>query len=162
MRNVGDTYTWGSHLGSNFAAGVRSAISAVESAASAVASAAASVLQFSAPDKGPWSGSERGGVTSGLHLGQNFADGMARAIPDVERASLALANAASVDASSTWETGARTYRAVPTASTQRTANGTTNLYIDGAALDASPQIMQAFDVFIDALATQYDLVPKGA
>ena len=162
MRNVGDTYAWGSHLGSNFAAGVRSAISAVESAASAVASAAASVLHFSAPDRGPWSGSERGGVTSGLHLGQNFADGMARAIPDVERASLALANAASVDASSTWETGARTYRAVPTASTQRTANGTTNIYIDGAALDASPQIMQAFDAFIGALATQYDLAPKGA
>lgn len=38
----------------------------------------------------------------------------------------------------------------------------TNIYIDGAALDASPQIMQAFDAFIGALATQYDLVPKGA
>ena len=104
-----DTWTSGLHLGSNFASGIRAAYSTVVSAASAVASAAASSLQFSVPKSGPWSGSEKGGVTSGLHLGQNFANGMVRAIPDVERASLALADAATVDASAAWD--AQTMRA---------------------------------------------------
>ena len=109
MDDVGDTWGWGSDLGQNFAAGISSAWDAVAGAASSLASAAASVLHFSAPDKGPWSGSERGGITSGLHLGQNFAEGMARAIPDVERASLALADAAAMDASAAWD--AQTMRA---------------------------------------------------
>lgn len=104
-----DTWTSGLHLGSNFASGIRAAYSTVVSAASAVASAAASSLQFSVPKSGPWSGSEKGGVTSGLHLGQNFADGMMRSIPEVERASLALADAAAVDASAAWD--AQTMRA---------------------------------------------------
>ena len=88
-----DTYTSGSHLGGNFASGIASAYRSVMSAAKSLASAAAKNLKFSVPKDGPWSGSERGGLTSGLHLGQNFADGMLRAVPDVERASLALASA---------------------------------------------------------------------
>ena len=88
-----DTYTSGSHLGRNFASGIASAYDRVMGAAKSLASAAAKNLKFSVPDDGPWSGSERGGLTSGLHLGQNFADGMMRAVPDVERASLALASA---------------------------------------------------------------------
>ena len=104
-----DTWTSGLHLGSNFASGIRAAYNSVVSAASAVASAAASSLQFSVPRSGPWSGSEKGGVTSGMHLGQNFADGMMRSIPEVERASLALADAATMDASAAWD--AQTMRA---------------------------------------------------
>ena len=105
----GDSWTWGSHLGQNFASGLSSAWDAVCNAASSLASAAADFLGFTAPDKGPWSGSEKGGVTSGMHLGQNFADGMMRSIPEVERASLALADAAAVDASAAWD--AQTMRA---------------------------------------------------
>lgn len=97
-----DTYSSGAHLGQNFAGGLSSAFGVVSRAAAALAGAAAKNLKFSVPDDGPWSGSERGGFTSGLHLGQNFAEGMMAAIPDVERSSLALADAATVDASSTW------------------------------------------------------------
>ena len=130
MRNVGDTWTWGYHLGNNFGSGLRGATDIVARAAARVAAAAKASLGFSVPKDGPWSGSERGGVTSGLHLGQNFADGMARAIPDVERASLALADAATVDASATWKADARAYRAAPPARTARTG-GTVGVTVTG-------------------------------
>ena len=110
-----DTYTSGSHLGGNFASGIASAYDRVMNAAKSLARAAAKNLKFSVPDDGPWSGSERGGLTSGLHLGQNFADGMLRAVPDVERASLALARAS--------RPGASTEAARPAA--QRAAYGVT-------------------------------------
>ena len=97
-----DSWTSGYHLGSNFASGLGSAVDVVAGAAASVAAAAKRNLGFSVPKDGPWSGSERGGFTSGLHLGRNFAEGMMAAIPDVERSSLALADAATVDASSTW------------------------------------------------------------
>ena len=109
MDDVGDTWTWGSHLGQNFASGLGSAVDAVASAANKIAAAAKKRIGFSVPKEGPWSGRERGGFTSGLHLGQNFADGMMRSIPEVERASLALADAAAVDASAAWD--AQTMRA---------------------------------------------------
>lgn len=97
-----DSYTSGYHLGSNFAAGIRGSSGLISRAAAYAAQVAHDQLGFSVPKDGPWSGSEKGGVTSGLHLGQNFAEGMMEAIPDIERASEALADAASVDASSTW------------------------------------------------------------
>lgn len=104
-----DSWTSGYHLGSNFGDGLRGAADIVAGAAASVAAAAKKNLGFSVPKDGPWSGSEKGGYTSGLHLGQNFAEGMSRAIPDVERASLALADAATVDASAAWD--AQTMRA---------------------------------------------------
>ena len=94
MRNVGDMYGSGSHLASNFASGIRSGIGWVASAARAIANRAASILHFSTPDEGPWSGSERGGVTSGMHLAQNFAEGMYRGASDVSGAATYLARAA--------------------------------------------------------------------
>lgn len=106
-----DTYSSGAHLGQNFAGGLSSAFGVVSRAAAALAGAAAKNLKFSVPDDGPWSGSERGGFTSGLHLGQNFAEGMMSAVSDVERASLTMAEAAAVDASATWS--ASPMRAAP-------------------------------------------------
>ena len=106
-----DTYSSGAHLGQNFAGGLSSAFGVVSRAAAALAGAAAKSLKFSVPDDGPWSGSERGGFTSGLHLGQNFAEGMMSAVSDVERASLAMAEVAAVDASATWS--ASPMRAAP-------------------------------------------------
>lgn len=89
-----DSWTSGYHLGSNFVSGLRSAADIVAGAAAKIAEAAKANLGFSVPKEGPWSGSERGGFTSGLHLGQNFAEGMMSAVSDVSRASLALADAA--------------------------------------------------------------------
>lgn len=95
-------YSSGSHLGQQFASGIGSAWSAVKSFASSLVSAAKSVMGFSVPDEGPWSGAEKGGVTSGLHLGQNFARGMAMAGADVQDAALRLAQDADIDAAGTF------------------------------------------------------------
>ena len=158
MDDVGDMWSSGNHLANNFANGIAAAREVVLGAAQSIANSVASILQFSVPESGPWSGRERGGFTSGLHLGEKFADGMMRAVPAVERASLALADAAYVaDRSAGHRSWARPYAASGAA-----PQTVYNIYVDGASLDASPQIMQAFDAFIDALATQYDLVPNGA
>lgn len=92
LQSVGDdAYTWGSHLVSNFASGISGMVGSVANAARAVADKAASLLHFTQPDEGPWSGSERGGITSGKHLAQNFANGITAGIPDVYSASESLA-----------------------------------------------------------------------
>lgn len=90
MSAVGDMYSSGSHLASNFAAGISAGIGWVAQAARDIANKAASILHFSTPDEGPWSGSERGGVTSGLHLAQNFAAGLSSGAGEVRAAATAL------------------------------------------------------------------------
>lgn len=94
--NYGNSYEWGTHLAGNFASGISAGLGWVSSAARGIANAAANILHFSVPDEGPWSGSERGGMTSGLHLAQNIASGMMSGIPSVERAALSVAGAATI------------------------------------------------------------------
>ena len=126
----GDAWQWGNHLSGNFAAGIRAASGLVSGAAGFIAYTAKSILGFSTPDDGPWSGSEKGGYTSGLHLGENFAAGMMAAVPGVRSASDALAEAARPDS----------YRPA-TAAPRSGGSGASqviNVYIDGARLAASP------------------------
>lgn len=127
----GNSWQWGNHLGGNFASGIRAASGLVSGAASFIASAAKSILGFSTPDDGPWSGSEKGGYTSGLHLGENFAAGMMAAVPGVRSASDALAGAARPDS----------YRPAATAPRPGGAGASQviNVYIDGARLAASSE-----------------------
>ena len=93
MQNAGNSYSWGSHLASNFASGIRSGISWVSNAAWSVVQAAKNAMGFSVPKEGPWSGAERGGETSGLHLAQNFASGMLKGEGAVSDAARRLASA---------------------------------------------------------------------
>lgn len=127
----GNSRQWGNHMGSNFADGLRAARGLVSGAASFIASTAKSILGFSTPDDGPWSGSEKGGYTSGLHLGENFAAGMMAAVPGVRSASDALAEAARPDS----------YRPAATAPRPGGAGASQviNVYIDGARLAASSE-----------------------
>lgn len=92
--NSGSAHTWGSHLAQNFASGISAGIGWVASAAQGIAARAKSILGFSVPAAGPWSGSEKGGMTSGLHLAQNFAAGMMRGSSNVEQAAAHIAAAA--------------------------------------------------------------------
>lgn len=98
----GDSGQWGRHLASNFADGIRRGIGWVASAASDLLARAKSIMGFSVPREGPWSGAERGGERSGLHLAQNFAGGMRKGIPDVRAAAdeLMAASAAGTPAAS--------------------------------------------------------------
>lgn len=91
-----DATSSGSHLGSQFARGVGSVWQSVKNAASRLVDAAKSVMGFSVPDEGPWSGAEKGGVTSGKHLGENFAAGMIAAIPSVKSAATSLMSASAL------------------------------------------------------------------
>ena len=129
--------TSGSHLGSQFARGIGSAWNAVRNKALELVNAAKSVMGFSVPDDGPWSGSEKGGVTSGMHLGENFARGMALAVPTVRKSALDLAAAASP----TVALGA--YDSVPSLAVVPSVSGSgqtvhvtnNNVYINGAKVN---------------------------
>ena len=106
MKNAGDSYGWGSHLAGNFASGLLSGVGSVASAALSLVSSAKAKMGFSVPEEGPWSGSERGGETSGLHLAQNFARGMLSGIPAVSTAAGALMRSASITGSSSYVSAA--------------------------------------------------------
>ncbi|HIS39959.1 MAG TPA: phage tail tape measure protein [Candidatus Aphodovivens avistercoris] len=84
----------GSHLVQNFKSGMESMAAVAYNAAAGIASTIASALQFSVPEKGPWSGAERGGERSGEHLVENFARGIVKAAPAIEEASLFAASEA--------------------------------------------------------------------
>ncbi len=98
MQNAGNSYGWGSHLASNFASGIRAGITWVSSAAWSIVSAAKRAMGFSVPEEGPWSGAEKGGETSGLHLAQNFASGMLKGEGTVSDAARRLASASYFEA----------------------------------------------------------------
>ncbi len=98
----GDSWTWGSHLASNFANGISAGISWVSSAAASIAQAAKNAIGFSVPKEGPWSGREKGGETSGLHLAQNFARGMLSGAPAVSSAARALMGSAALTGSASY------------------------------------------------------------
>lgn len=89
-----DSSTWGSHLGNNFAAGIAGAVNAVTGAANNILNAAKSILGFSVPKQGPFSGAEKGGETSGRHLAENFARGLAGGADDVRDAADEVVDAA--------------------------------------------------------------------
>ena len=90
-------YTSGSHLGQQFASGIGSAWNSVRSFATSLVNAAKSVMGFSVPEDGPWSGAEKGGETSGRHLGENFAHGMLEARADVRDSAKRLMATAQLD-----------------------------------------------------------------
>lgn len=109
MQNAGNSYGWGSHLASNFASGIRAGITWVSNAAWSVVSAAKRAMGFSVPEEGPWSGSEKGGETSGLHLAQNFATGMLKGEGTVSEAARRLASASYFEANNGgFSSGVRT------------------------------------------------------
>ncbi len=83
----GNASTWGKHLVSNFAAGIRGAVSFVSGAAGFIANTVAGILKHSVAKKGPLHEGGKGESVWGKHLVQNFAAGMTTALPDVLRAS---------------------------------------------------------------------------
>ena len=156
MTAAGDTYRSGSHLASNFAAGIRAGIGWVASAAKAIADAAAAHIHFSVPKSGTWSGAERGGKRSGLHLAQNFAAGMVSGVGSVSKAAETLAYAASVDAYagnvSSRLSGGQSYSSV-------SESKTVNYYVtvDGRTVQANPGIEDAVQTLIKSTGRFYKM-----
>lgn len=80
--NMAAAFSWGSSQGSNYASGLRSQVGAVAAAAAELAAAAAAPLHHSTPDEGPLKDDDIWGV----HMAQNFADGITEGLPYVEKA----------------------------------------------------------------------------
>lgn len=156
MDDVGDMWSSGNHLANNFANGIAAAREAVLGAAQAIADSAASILRFSVPESGPWSGRERGGVTSGLHLGENFASGMLAALPAVRSAAVELADAASPQTSPSQVPALRAMRAAPAAPAGGGAK-VTNVYLDGRLLDVDGRVARKLEEFVDAVDAAYNM-----
>lgn len=106
MDDVGDMYTSGYHIVQNLAAGINAARSLASIAAQGVADAIASPIKFSVPESGPFSGSEKGGYTSGRHLVENFANGMLAGVHEVSSA----ANYVTRSASEAFSASSKTYQ----------------------------------------------------
>lgn len=79
-----NTYSWGKDFGDNWKKGLEAA--KIEDTARSVMDKVSKVMKFSVPKAGVWSGSERGGFTSGRHMGENWAQGLLSASIDVQRA----------------------------------------------------------------------------
>ncbi len=152
---VTGSYSWGSDLGSNFASGIRSAIGSVASAAQSLASTVASYIHFSAPEKGPWSGLEKGGIRSGQDFTRNFASGITAGIPYVRKAATAMANAADP----TSVLGG--YAPLSASGTGAVAsNATVNNYtisIDGSRVNNSSRAIEALNVLFDEFGLAADM-----
>lgn len=99
--------------------------------------------------KGPFSG--RGWVLySGISVAEAFGDGFTRAVPGaigkMDRGLGEMAATVTADFGSAY--------AVPSG---EPTGGQTNIYIDGAAVNASPALSQAMGLLFDALNREYDM-----
>lgn len=92
---AGQATQWGKHLGENYARGIANSGGQVVAEAQKVANAVARILKHSTPKEGPLKDDD----VWGYHLGQNIAMGIREAIPLVESASLAMADAVAVPTS---------------------------------------------------------------
>ncbi len=116
--NASKAYGWGSELGANFAAGMRTAVGLVQAAANAIASAAAAALHHSTPEIGPLKDDD----VWGLHMAENIANGMYKGVTYVKKASLALADAAVIEPPS-YEIGWDASRAASARDATKSASG---------------------------------------
>lgn len=86
----GQGYTWGAHLGQNFADGIRSKVAAAAAAARALANAGAAPIKHTTPKVGPMKDDDMWGI----HFAENFIKGVRESIPLVARTSDMMAQAA--------------------------------------------------------------------
>ena len=129
--------------------GVKGAIEAVKNGLSEIRS----YFPFSPAKKGPFSG--RGWVTySGESIARALGDGFGSAIPsalrEFEGGMARISDATTLLGDGAYGFGA--YAAEPPA-----GRSTTNVYIDGAAVNASPALSQAMGLLFDALNREYDM-----
>lgn len=87
------SWQWGNDFGSNFNRGLADSKRTIVNTAQDIADAVKNVLGHSTPKEGPM----RDDDVWGLHMGENFAAGMVKAIPVVEAASYRMASAAVID-----------------------------------------------------------------
>lgn len=125
-----DFYDSGAEAGSSFAAGIASQVRAVAAASAALAAANAAYLHHTTPDVGPM----RGDDEWGYEAGRQIAEGLSRAVPDVARASKAVALAASRAMPDVSAAQPRAVKPAPSYTTNNSPSYVIN--IDGAQVGA--------------------------
>ena len=86
---AGQGYTWGAHMGQNFANGIRSKVAAVRAATRELTAAGAANAGHSTPKEGPMKDDDMWGV----HFAENFANGILDTIPYVAQSTKMMAQA---------------------------------------------------------------------
>jgi TP901 family phage tail tape measure protein len=89
---VDNAYTWGSHLVSNFHAGIKERIAALLQTVTTIANSIFNILGHSTPKEGPLKNDDQWFV----HLGDNLISGLEKSQAGVRRAATGLAAAAAV------------------------------------------------------------------
>lgn len=87
-------FSWGQHLGQNFADGIGSKRWAAENEARKTAQSVANILKHTTPKEGPLKNDD----VWGEHLAMNFANGIREATPAVRAAAVQMADAAKIAA----------------------------------------------------------------
>ncbi len=90
-KHNGSARSWGSHASQNFADGIRSGAQAVRDAASYIAQEMKAKLGHTIAEEGPLHEGGEGETRWGRHAVENYAAGMIEALPEIERASAAVA-----------------------------------------------------------------------
>lgn len=144
-------YSAGSDLINGLSQGIQDAIggvvSAVQSGVQQVVDAAKGLLGIASPSK---VFAEIGGYTM-----EGFAEGI-DATAATARRSAQSALRSVVDAASSPSMAVRS-RSTVEQHAAKSGDTTNNIYIDGASLNASPQLMEAFQTFIGALSRTYGM-----
>lgn len=92
-RDSGKFWGWGNESGNNFADGIGAAYERAKTAAETVANIVRNIFGHSVPKEGPLRNNGKGEIEWGMHSVQNYAAGMLSALPDIRRASAAVAEA---------------------------------------------------------------------
>ncbi len=92
-KNSGKFHGWGKESGRNFANGISAAESFARTAATSVADVVRKIFGHSVPVEGPLRNAGKGEEEWGRHSVENYAGGMMAALPEIERASEAVARA---------------------------------------------------------------------
>ncbi|MBQ3339752.1 MAG: phage tail tape measure protein [Atopobiaceae bacterium] len=144
----GQSYTWGTHLIENLAAGIEARINKLSGASARAAKSISNKLGQTVAKEGPLHYTDVWGV----HLMDNIINGIESRQGALERASLASAEiiADSMDVES--RLAVPTMSDAPVTSLQGVVQGGNTVYIDGARINDTPAIQEATKVYLMDMA----------
>ena len=148
----GQSYTWGTHLIDNLAAGINARISKLSGASARAAKSISSYLHQTVADEGPLRYTDVWGV----HLMDNIINGIESRQGALERASLASAEIISDSMDVESRLAVPTMADAPVTSLQGVVQGGNTVYIDGARINDTPAIRMATKDYL------VELMRKGA
>lgn len=142
------SYTWGSHLIGNLAAGMRARLGELDMVSKTAASKISNKLGQTVAKEGPLHYTDVWGV----HLMDNIISGMESRQDALERASLASAEIISDAMDVESRLAVPTMAEAPVTSLQGVVQGGNTVYINGAQINDTPAIQEATKVYLMDMA----------